>query len=153
MDYEQGLLLHALPQAPSRFWDLLLEVARLTCPPRCPRRTCGLAEPPPSLIFPAATPSAATFQPGKSRRSRQGPLRPGSRGDAKGWDSLGMSQIRLRNALFPGDWHRELFFPQCSMEGRRVCFQKKKNNKKTHKKPTKPNPPFSGFVGLHSAQH
>lgn len=140
MDFGQGFFLQALPQGPSSFWDLILEVTCLTCPQRCPQRTCGLAEPLPSLIFPAATPSSAAFQQGKSRRSRQGPLCLSNHGNAKGWDSLGMSQIRLRNALFPGDWHRELFFPKCIMECRRVCFQKKKN-------------PFSGFAGLHSAQH
>lgn len=140
MDYGQGLLLHSLPQGPSRFWDLILEVACLTCPQRCPQRTCGLAEPVPSLIFPAATPSTAAFQQGKSRRSRQGPPCPCNQGNEKGWVSLGMGQVRLRNARFPGDYHRDLFFPKCSMEGRRVCFQKK-----TH--------PLSGFAGLHSAQH
>lgn len=62
-----------------------------------------------------------------SSRERQGPQCPCAQGNEKGWDSLGMSQGRLRNALFPRDCYRELFFPQ--MQHARVCFQKEKQNK------------------------
>lgn len=77
---------------------LISEVAGPACSQRWPQRTCGLAQlvvPLFSLLPPQARPRFST--------ERQGPLCPCAQGNEKGWDSLGMSQGRLRNALFPGD--------------------------------------------------
>jgi len=111
----------------------------------CSQRTCGLAEPL-SLIFTAVHPQTQLcFSKGESSWRGQGPLCQCSRGDAKGCDSLGRSRIKLGNAPFPGDWHTELFFPQCSMEGSRqkgmISGGKKKNQQQF----------FPGRDFLHSA--
>ena len=119
-DYGQGLLLHALPQALSRSWDLILEVEGPNLSPEMPPKDLYLGFLP---SFPCCHPKNSHASARKEQMEQAGtsvPLHPGC--------SSGMSQVRLRNALFLGDWHREIFFPNCSMEGRRICFQKKKKS-------------------------
>lgn len=78
--------------------ELISEVAQPACSQRCPQRTCGLAQ----LVFPPFSPLPPQAWPCLSKE-RRGPLCLCAQANEKGWDSLGMSQGRLRNALFPGD--------------------------------------------------
>lgn len=85
-----------------------------------------------------------------SSRERQGPPCPCAQGNEKGWDSLGMSQGRLRNALFPRDCYRELFFPpNAACKG---VFSERKTKQKQNQ--NNPNHFFCCcFAELQSAQH